>query len=76
MADDTKYPKEDISNFGEQLIIKTRGVAPAAYAKLRPLNTEVIISDIERASVYGDFKNQLSVIGVVKVVETNNEPKK
>jgi len=75
VLDETKYPKDDISNFGEQLIIKIRGVAPSAFAKLRPLDTVVEITDIERCTVYGDFKNQLSVIAAIKVVEANEAKK-
>ena len=76
IEDKTNYHKEDIDNFGEQFVVKVRGVAPAAFAKLRPLITEVAVTDIERASIYGDFKNQISAIAVIKVVEANNEAKK
>ena len=33
VEDKTQYPKPDITNFGEQLVIKVRNVAPQAYAK-------------------------------------------
>lgn len=73
--DKTKYGKEGIDNFGEQFAVKVRGVAPSAYHNLKPLNTEVAITDVERASIYGDWKNQLSIIAVISVVEAHNEKK-
>ena len=67
LEDKTEYAKEDVSNFGEQITVKVRGMAPTAYSKLKPLNTEVVITDVEKASIFGDFSNQLSVIAVVNV---------
>lgn len=65
--DKTLYSHPGTSNFGEQMTVKVRGVAPSAFAQLRPLSTEVIIQDIERAIVYGDYRNQLSIIGKIAV---------
>ena len=56
-----------MDNFGEQLTVKVRGVAPSAFAQLRPLSTEVIVKDVERATVYGDYRNQLSIIAKIAV---------
>ncbi len=69
VEDKTKYPKQDTTNFGEQLTIKVRRVTPDAYAKLKPLMTEVYIKDVEKAVVYGEYRNQLSIIGTVAVKE-------
>ncbi|MDE6259642.1 MAG: hypothetical protein K2M42_02075 [Oscillospiraceae bacterium] len=69
IEDRTAYPKPNISNFGEQLTIKVRNTLPEAFAQLKPLATEVIIKDIERAVVFGEYKNQLSVIGTIAVNE-------
>jgi hypothetical protein len=68
--DKTKYPYEGVDNFGEQFTVKVRGMTPAAFQKLQPLVTEVIIADVERATVWGDFRNELSVIAAIKVSET------
>lgn len=75
IEDKTKYAKDDVTNFGELLTVKVRGVAPSAYHNLKPLNTEVAITDVERATVWGDYKNELSVIAVVGLVEAHNEKK-
>lgn len=69
VEDKTQYPKPDISNFGEQLVIKVRNVSPDAYGKLRPLMTEVYVKDVEKAVVYGEFRNGLAIIGTIAVKE-------
>ena len=69
IEDKTAYPKPEITNFGEQLTIKVRNVSPEAFAKLKPLATEVYIKDAERATVYGDNRNMLSIIGTIAVRE-------
>lgn len=59
--DNTVYSKPDISNFGEQLTIKVQDVAPSAFDKWKPLSTEVRITNVIRASVFGEYHNQLSI---------------
>lgn len=76
VEDKTQYAKEDTTNFGELLTVKVRGVAPTAYNKLNPLNTEVTITEVERAIVWGDYRNELSIIAVVSVVEEAANAKK
>lgn len=70
VEDKTQYGQPNVSNFGEQLTIKVRGVYPSAYNQLRPLGTEVYLKDVERAVVYGEYRNQLSVIGTIAVKES------
>jgi len=70
VEDQTVYGQPGVDNFGEQLTVKVRGVAPSAFAQLRPLSTEVVIKDVERATVYGDFRNNLSIIGKIAVKDT------
>lgn len=67
MDDRTQYSNPDVNNFGEQVTVKVRGVAPSAFAQLRPLSTEIIVKEVERATVYGDFRNQLSIIAKIAV---------
>lgn len=67
VEDKTQYSQPGTDNFGEQLTVKVRGVAPSAFAQLRPLSTEVIVKDVERAIVYGEYRNQLSIIAKVAV---------
>lgn len=67
LEDKTTYQKPETNNYGEQLTIKVRDVAPSAFSKLKPLTTEVLVADVERASIYGDFRNQLSIKASVSV---------
>lgn len=69
VEDKTAYTKEGTTNFGEQFIVKVRGVDPSSFAKLKPLVTEIAISDVERATVYGEYRNSLSIIAMVKVIQ-------
>ena len=69
VEDRTVYPKPETTNFGEQLTVKVRNVTPEAFAKLKPLATEVYIKDVERSTVYGEHRNQLSIIGTIAVRE-------
>lgn len=65
IEDKTKYAKPETNNFGEQLTVKVRGVSPEAFSKFKPLMTEVSVKDVERATVYGEYRNQLAIIGKV-----------
>lgn len=67
VEDKTKYPQADIDNFGELLVVKVRGVAPAAFSEWAPFETEVVITDVEKAVVYGEYRNQLSIIATVAI---------
>lgn len=67
IEDRTLYSKPGIDNFGEQLTVKVRGVAPSAFAQMRPFSTELIVKDVERASIYGEYRNQLSIIAKIAV---------
>lgn len=65
--DNTRYARSDISNFGEQLTVKVRGASPDAFSQLKPLQTEVVINQVENSSVYGEYRNQLSITGTIGV---------
>lgn len=67
VEDRTRYTQPDLDNFGEQLTVKVRDVPPSAFSQLRPLGTEVIIKEVERAVIYGDFRNNLAIIGKIAV---------
>jgi hypothetical protein len=74
--DGTKYAKAGIDNFGEQLTIKVRGVDFNTYAQqFKPLVTEVVVTDIEKAVIWGEYRNQISVTAVVKAKESTAQPK-
>lgn len=68
IEDKTVYSKPNISNFGEQLTIKTH-TSPEAFAQFKPLGTEVVIKNVEKAVVYGEYRNQLSITGSIAVKE-------
>lgn len=67
IEDNTVYPKAEITNFGEQLIIKVKSVAPSDYGKLKSLATEVQVTDVEKAVLYGEYRNQLSITASVSI---------
>ena len=67
MEDNTVYSKPDINNSMEQLTVKVKSVAPSTYGKLKPLATEVQITDIEKAVLYGEYRNQLSITASVSI---------
>lgn len=69
IEDKTQYPKPGVSNFGEQLSVKVRNVPPAAFGQFKPLNTEVVIQNVEKATVYGEYRNQLSIIASIAAKE-------
>lgn len=69
LDDHAKYSKPDTNNFGEQLVVKVREVSPSAFAQLKPLRTIVEITDVEKAVLYGDYKNLLSIIANIAVVK-------
>jgi hypothetical protein len=73
VEDRTVYMREDTNNFGAQLTVKVRGQEPSDYVKLKPLGTEVTIADVERAVVWGDFRNEISVIAKVVPVKGGGE---
>ncbi|MCL2020503.1 MAG: hypothetical protein FWG70_12230 [Oscillospiraceae bacterium] len=69
--DKTSYSKEGVSNFGEHIIVKVNGVPPAEYnTKWKPLNTAVVVTEYEKALVWGQYNNELSITGVVGLANT------
>ena len=71
IEDNTAYSKQDSDNFGEQIVVKMRGIVPAAFSKLKPLSTEVVITDVERAVVFGEYREKLSMIAKVAVKDAH-----
>lgn len=64
--DNTVYQKPDTNNSGEQITIKVRSFSPTSF-KFKPLSTEMAVTDVERAFIYGEYRNQLSIIASVSV---------
>lgn len=69
VSDETDYGNSTGNNFGETLIIKVPDLSPNAFAKLVPLQTEVKVGEIERATVYGQYKNELSITATLEVAK-------
>ncbi len=66
--DDTDYGNARANNFGETLIIKVRA-NPSAFSKLTPMQTELSVGEVERAAIYGQYRNELSLIASVEVAK-------
>ena len=73
--DATDYGRADISNFGEQLTIKVRKMPPESFSPFKPLQTEVVIKNVEKAQVYGDFHNNLSIIATIAAKNPDTDTK-
>lgn len=67
--DGTDYGRSNITNFGESLTVKVRDLDPEAFGKLSPMKSQLAIKNVERAVIYGDFRNQLSLIAGVEIVK-------
>lgn len=68
-SDDSDYPNEK-NNLGEQLVVKVPFATLEDYASYQPLVTICEIIDIEKATVYGEYRNQLSI--TAKVVKADD----
>ena len=66
-SDDSDYPNEK-NNIGEQLTVKVPLASTKDYDSYQPMITTVEIVDIEKAVVYGEYRNQLSLIAKVNEV--------
>ncbi|WP_239683404.1 hypothetical protein [Streptococcus oralis] len=66
-SDDSDYPNEK-NNIGEQLTVKVPLASMKDYDSYQPMLTTVEIVDIEKAVVYGEYRNQLSLIAKVNEV--------
>lgn len=62
--DESDYPNEK-NNIGEQLVVKVPFGSLDDFASLQPMLSICEITEVEKAVVYGDFRNQLSLTGTV-----------
>ena len=68
-SDESEYANEK-NNIGEQLIVKVPFASLEDYSSFKPMLTTCEVTDIERAVVYGEYRNQLSLTAkVIEVVE-------
>lgn len=66
--DNSEYPN-DKNNLGEQLLVKVPFATIEDYAVFQPMITICEVTNIEKATVYGEYRNQLSLIGTVIEVD-------
>ena len=66
--DNSEYPNEK-TNVGEQIMVKVLFASVEDYSAFQPMVTTCEVIDIEKAVVYGDFRNQLSL--TAKVVQSD-----
>lgn len=67
-TDDTSYPN-DKTNIGQQLMVKVPFAILDDFDSFLPMQTICEISDVEKAVVYGEFRNQLSLTASVNRVD-------
>lgn len=67
-TDDTSYPN-DKTNIGQQLMVKVPFATLDDFDSFLPMQTICEISDVEKAVVYGEFRNQLSLTASVNRVD-------
>lgn len=68
-VDDSDNSNEK-NNLGEQLVVKVPYATLDDFADFQPMLTICEIVDIEKASVYGEYRNQLSI--TAKVVKADD----
>lgn len=62
--DNSEYPNEK-NNLGEQLLVKVPFASIEDYTGFQPMITTCEVINIEKAVVYGEYRNQLSLTGTV-----------
>lgn len=62
--DNSDYPNEK-TNLGEQIMVKVPFASIEDYSAFQPMITPCEITKIEKAVVYGEFRNQLSLTASV-----------
>lgn len=68
-SDDSDYPN-DKTNLGEQLIVKVPFATLHDFEEFLPMQTICEVTDVEKAVVYGEYRNQLSLTAAVIKAET------
>lgn len=66
--DNSEYPNEK-NNIGEQIMVKVPFSSIEDYVTFQPMITICEVTDIEKASVYGEYRNQLSLTATVVEVD-------
>lgn len=66
--DNSEYPN-DKTNLGEQIIVKVPFASIEDYSAFQPMVSLCKVTEIEKAVVYGEYRNQLSL--TASVVESD-----
>lgn len=66
--DNSEYPN-DRTNLGEQITVKVPFASLEDYLVFQPMVTICEVTNIEKAVVYGEYRNQLSL--TASVIETD-----
>lgn len=75
MSDETEYPVPasveggEITNVGETFTVKVRGSDASMFSRFVPMATIVEVVECERSSVWGEYRNNLTVVGKVKEIK-------
>ncbi|WP_373760110.1 hypothetical protein [Streptococcus ferus] len=72
LEDDTEYNSLN-DNLGEQIYVKVTNKKINDFEDFQPLQTLCKIINITKATVYGDYQNQLSLTGEVIKIETGGK---
>lgn len=67
-SDDSDY-SNDKTNLGEQITVKVPFASIEDYSSFQPLVTACEVTNIEKAVVYGEYRNQLSLTASVNRVD-------
>lgn len=62
--DNSDYPNEK-TNLGEQFMVKVPFASIEDYSAFQPMMTPCEVTDIEKAVIYGEYRNQLSLTASV-----------
>lgn len=62
--DNSDYPNEK-TNLGEQIMVKVPFASIEDYSAFQPMMTPCEVTDIEKAVIYGEYRNQLSLTASV-----------
>jgi hypothetical protein len=67
LKDSTDYgrPEAAEANKGETLIVKVPGVSPDQFASFEYMETVCVVTSVQKATIWGDFNNNLSVTASV-----------
>lgn len=74
LEDKTSYQNEK-NNLGEQLLVTVANKTVDDFISFIPLKTECKVINVVKASIYGDYQNQLSIHADVVAVNYEGDKK-